>query len=437
MTIPELLQKRAALGEQARAIILGATNEARSLTSDETVTYDKMKADIDGLGALVAKERALSSALGEKHEAVDPKEESRSGKFTSRMAQERSKIDAHRTSLASDAYADAFDTFTRRGLNDCQPEQIQLLSEVRASSPLSDVTGSAGAFLIPQGFYTTLTDAMKWYGGIRASKATIISTATGNTLPVPTANDTSNIGELLAENTQATQALTEMSFGVVTLKAYKYSSKVVLVPIELLQDSYFDVGQYVAKKLGQRIGRITNNHFTVGTGTNQPKGLVTAATVGVTGANGETAKCSYADLINLIHSVDPAYRAGSQWMFNDSTAAVLELMVDANNRPLLQSSLLGIAQEISGGAVDSRKFLLGYEVVINNDVASMAANAKSMVFGDLSNYFVRDVMDIQLVRFAEKYMDFGQVGFLAFYRGDGNLIDAGMHPVSVFVNSAV
>lgn len=431
MTIPELLQKRAALGEQARSIILGAQNEGRGLTSEETEKYDKMKADVDGISDLITKERALSSTLGEKHEVETDQRKGQKSPF----AEERTRAEEHRKRLESAEYQDAFNVYLRRGLKSGSPEET-LLNEVRAASPLSDVTGAAGAYLIPQGFYTTLTDAMKWYGGMRASKATVITTATGNTLPVPTANDTSNIGELLAENTAATQATTEMSFGQVLLKAYKYSSKVVLVPIELLQDSYFDVGAFVAKKLGQRIGRITNTHFTTGDASSKPSGIVTGATAGVTGATGQTLTVIYDDLVGLIHSIDPAYRAGAQFMFNDATAGVLEKLKDGNGRPLLNSSLLGITAEIAAGTVDTRKFLMGYEVVINNDVASMGANAKSILFGDMSSYMIRDVLDIQLVRFQELYMTSGQVGFLAFYRGDGALIDAGMHPVKYYSNSA-
>jgi len=436
MTIPELLQKRAALGEQARAVILTAQNEARGLKPEEVEKYDKMKVDIDGLTDLINRERSLSAATGELNPVEDKKTKDGKAQFESRMQQERARMESHRQLLAKPEYEDAFHTYLRFGKEDLTPDQSRVLYEARVASPLSDVTGAAGAYLIPQGFYTTLTDAMKWFGGMRASNATVIRTATGNALPFPTANDTGNTGELIAENTAATQASTEMAFGQVVLGAYKYSSKYVLVPIELLQDSYFDVGAFIAKKLGERIGRITNNHFTVGTGSSQPKGIVPAATAGVTGTTGQTLTVIYDDLINLIHSIDPAYRAGAQWMYNDATAAKIELLKDGNNRPLVNSSLVGIANEVSGGAIDQRKFLLGYEVVVNNDMAVMAANAKSILFGATSSYFIREVMDIQLVRFQELYMNSGQVGFLAFYRADGNLIDAGTHPVKYYANSA-
>ena len=438
MTIPELLQKRAKLGTDARAIIEGARNEGRGLNSDETIKYDAIDADLKGINALMTRERELTAATADLT-AADEARSAGTGTETATRGKQLLGLEARSARWqelrSTDQYREAFVGFLRHG-KELGDDQRQLLDEVRAASPLSDVTGTAGAYTIPQGFYATLTDAMKWFGGIRQSNATIISTATGNVLPFPTDNDTGNVGELLAENAPATQATTEMVFGVVNLGAYKYSSKVVLVPIELLQDSAFDIGSFVAKKLGQRIGRINNNHFTLGTGVGQPKGLVTAATVGVTGAVGKTITVGLADMIALIHKVDPAYRAGAQWMYNDATAGIIESMVDTAGRPLLNSSLSGVAAEIAGGSVSQKKYLLGYEVVVNNDMAVMAANAKSMAFGDMSTYFVRDVMDIQLIRFQELYMGSGQVGFLAFSRSDANQIDAGMHPIQLYVNSA-
>ena len=172
---------------------------------------------------------------------------------------------------------------------------------------LSAVTGASGGYTVPQGFYYTLTEALKWYGGIKASRATILRTATGNDLPMPTENDTSNVGELLAESAAAGTA--DPTFGQVVMKAYKFSSKVVKVPIELIQDSAFDISSYVARKLGIRIGRITNTYMTTGTGSSQPQGIVNGSTLSKTTASATA--ITYAELKDLEHSVDPAYRGGA------------------------------------------------------------------------------------------------------------------------------
>jgi HK97 family phage major capsid protein len=79
---------------------------------------------------------------------------------------------------------------------------------------------------------------------------------------------------------------------------------------------------------------------------------------------------------------------------------------------------------------------MGYPVVVNNDVVAMAANAKSILFGDFKRYKIRRARGISLVRLNERYADNLQVGFFAYMRADGNLIDAGTNPVKYYANSA-
>ena len=79
---------------------------------------------------------------------------------------------------------------------------------------------------------------------------------------------------------------------------------------------------------------------------------------------------------------------------------------------------------------------MGYPYVINQDVAVPAASAKSLLFGALDKYHIREVMDISVLRLVERYADYGQVGFLAFARADGDLVDAGTHPVKYYANAA-
>lgn len=198
-----------------------------------------------------------------------------------------------------------------------------------------------------------------------------------------------------------------------------------LIPIELLQDSAFDIESYIRNVIQTRIGRITNQHFTTGTGTSQPTGVVTNATLGKTGATGQTTSITYDDLIDLIHSIDPAYRvAGSEFMFNDSTLKALRKLKDTQGLPIWQPGL-------TQGEPDR---ILGFKYTINQDVATMAANAKSILFGDFSKFFIRDVMDLSIFRMGEKYIDAGQVGFVAFSRHDSTLVDTSA--IKYYANSA-
>lgn len=295
---------------------------------------------------------------------------------------------------------------------------------------MSTTTNSEGGFTVATEVASSVIDALKAYGGMRRV-ADVFATEQGNPMSYPTSDGTAEEGELVVENASATDA--DISFGTVALPVYKFSSKVVTVPIELLQDSSVDIEAFVRQRLVTRLGRITNRLFTTGTGTGQPNGVATAATVGVTAANGtsQVTAVIYDSLVNLQHSVDPAYREGGlcSWMFNDTTLREIRKMKDSQSRPIF---VPGYEVGSPGGDPDR---LLGSPIVINQSVADMAASARSILFGDFKGYKIRDAMQLEMFRFTDSaFMKKGQVGFLAWLRSGGNLADVGA--VRVFVNAA-
>ena len=416
----ELRERRQSLVTEAQSILTAAP--ASGMSPEDEQRFDKLMADADRIEKdvkrfeeLEADQRDLDSAY---RPAVKPDTREQEGDPEQRAA------------VAHKSESRAFSAYLRGGLSNLSGEQRKIMEARFESRSLAEGTGSAGGFLVPQDFYRKLTEAYKWYGGMRQSGATILQTADGATMPFPTDNDTSNVGAILAENAQATE--TDMAFGSVSLGAWTYTSKIVTVPLNLVQDSAFDLDSYLARKLGIRIGRITNTHFTVGTGASQPRGVTIDATSGKVGLTGQTLTLIYDDLVDLEHAIDPAYRPQSRFMLHDSSLKVIKKIKDTSGRPLWRSSLEGIGVAVSGNP----DTINGYPYVVNNDMAVMAANAKSVLFGDFSNYMIRDVLGVQIMRLTERYADFFQVGFIAFARADGALIDAGTHPVAYYQNSA-
>lgn len=293
------------------------------------------------------------------------------------------------------------------------------------NATMSTGTGSEGGYTVPTETARTVLDALKAFGGMR-SVATVITTAAGHSMSWPTSDGTAETGELVGENAAAADL--DIAFGTLALPVYKYSSKVVAVPIELLQDSGVDLEAFIRARLVQRLGRITNTHFTTGTGSSQPRGIVTASTAGKTGTTGQAATVIFEDLVDLEHSVDPAYRMSPScgWMFADSTLKVLKKLKDGDGRPLW----------LPGLSAKEPATILNYGYTINQDVAAMAANAKSILFGDLGKYVIRDAMQMTFYRFDDSaYAKKGQVGFLAFLRSGGNFMDVG-GAVKHYANSA-
>lgn len=313
----------------------------------------------------------------------------------------------------------AFDGLMRRGLGGLTAEHRKLIDarhvdaeEFRAQSV---GTTTAGGYTVPQDFGSGIEVALKQFGGVR-NVATVIPTGDGRDLPWPTVNDTGNVGVLITENTADTEQ--DVTFGQVTFKAYMFTSKVVRVSKELLQDSAVDVGALLSRLFGERLGRGTAAYYATGTGSSQPQGIITAATLGK-GAASATA-FTYAEMIDLKHSVDPSYRMGAKWLLHDSILKAVKQLKDSEGRPIWQPNIaLAVPATIDGD---------GYQIEQGMDSA-LTTGKKIMAYGDLSKFQIRDVLGFQLVVLHELYALNRQVGFNMFMRTDSRLLDAGTNPV--------
>lgn len=286
-------------------------------------------------------------------------------------------------------------------------------------------TTTAGGFTVPQGFIARVDRKLKLISPFFAenlASATseaesifdFIRTDTGNDLPMPTNDDTSNTGELLAENTDAFTNATDLVFAQVTLKAYKYNAKPMKISNELLNDSGVDIESLIADTLATRIGRIVNTHFTTGDNSSKPQGITVGATAGKTTA-GATA-ITFPEIIDLVHSVDAAYRKSPsvRFMLNDLILAYLKKQTIGSStndsRPLWQPGY-------AFGAPDT---IDGYQYLINNDMASTVATTNiTMLFGDMKKYMIRQVNGYIVKRLNERFADLDQTAWLMFARFDG------------------
>ena len=284
--------------------------------------------------------------------------------------------------------------------------------EQRAMSATNLVTGGAW---VPEGFMQKLEVALLAYGGILQA-ATPLRTDAGNPLPMPCLNDTTVKATLIGENVAQT-APTDPATSQVTLTSYEYTTGPIKIPQTLIEDSAFNVEATVAEIAGIRIGRKLADHLTTGTGNGQPNGIIPAAT----SYSASTTAIVADDIIKLIHQIDPAYRAaGCSFMMHDSILLLCRLLKDGIGRYLWSSGL-------AGGMPDN---ISGYPVIMNQSMdTATSSGKKSMVFGLLSKYIVRTVRDMQLYRLDQLYRESNQIGFIGISRVDGNLLDAGTHPV--------
>lgn len=410
MNIKELRAKRADLAKQARKIL---TDAGENFTAEHDAQTASIYSEIELIDARIEKEDKLLAI-----EAGVDSPEARGRKvseITGKTADEETANEVRAAAI--------FAKWARSGDRALNAEDIEFI-RTRPNATMSTTTNSEGGYTVPRRMATALIERLKAFGGVRAV-ASQMSTDGGNPMDYPTVDETSQTGELVAENATATDQ--DIAFGTKAIGAFRYSSKVVTVPIELLADSAFDLEAFINKALTTRLGRITNTHFTTGTGSGQPEGIVTAASQGKVAAVGNTTTISYDDFVDINHALDPAYRANAGYMFHDDVLKIAKKLKDTTGRPLWRPGM-------SGNDPDN---INGLPYTINQGMATPAANAKSILCGDFSTYMIRDALDVMLMRFADSaYMKKGQIGFLAFMRTDGKLLSVSGDTVKFFQQSA-
>jgi HK97 family phage major capsid protein len=374
----------------------------------EAEKLDAILAQVEAIDSEIARESRMASMALDNPQALHEALLNTSTRDPSRQGEE----------------APALRAFLTGGLSNMSDgDRARMLARVNPDirNAMSTTTTTEGGYTTAIEYQKSLEQAMKAFGGMRAVAAQI-RTATGIDMNFPTTDATAEIGEIVGQNGGVTGL--DTTFGNTALSVFKYSSKKIALPFELVQDSFIDIEAYIQGLLAMRLGRIGNTHYTTGDGSSKPFGIVPRSASGKIAATGNTVAVTYDDLVDLEHSVDPAYRGqpGVGYMMHDSSVKVLRKIKDGNARPIFVPGYEADAL-VNGGAPDR---LMGRPIYINQDMPVMAANAKSILFGQLSKYVIRDVMDLTMFRMTDSaFTLLGQIGFVAFMRSGGNLIDAG------------
>ena len=393
MTLQELKARYAAIAAEMRS--LNETTKDEAWTGEVRSKWEGMRTELAGIKEKIEREEELRE-----NDQRFIEERARNDQSPARTP----LLDAQGPAAEQRA---AFDQFMRGGLDGCSVEQRSMVLQMRAqgTSP-----SEQGGYTVPTTLQTRIIEALRSYGGI-ASVAQLLTTDNGAPIAWVVANGEDEEGELIGENKPATEK--DVTFGMSTLGAYTISSKIIRISEQLLADSGVDIEGFLAGRIASRNGRTRARLIVQGTGAAetadapaQPRGLEVSAAVGK--ATASATKFTWQEINGLIHSIDPAYRTAPQFRlaFNDSTLQAIEELVDGNNRPLW---LPGIDAERPATILKQR-------YVIDQAIASIAANAKFMYAGDFNQLMIRDVRGMTLKRLVERYAEYGQVGFLAFMR---------------------
>lgn len=402
-TIKELREQQARIATNARSKfseITDTTPEDRAAEIERE--FDTMMAEHDKLGQRVERLAKLDEAEARAN-AGDPRRPM--GRDTEARAVDQGVLPEYREVFAKAVCGHDLSAEERSILN-------RGASEARAQTA---GTTTAGGYTVPTELLNRIEISMKAHGPMYdGNVVSEIVTSSGNPMKLPTIDDTAKTAAAHTEaGTVTDDGGEDVTFGQKSLDAYSYDTEWIRWSWELTADSIFSMEALLGDLLGQRMGRTANTQLTTGTGTSAPNGVVTASTLGKTSASATAITSD--EIIDLIHSVDPAYRANPKaaFMFNDATLAILRKLKDGDGNYLWQMG------DVTKGAPGT---LLGYRYYINQAMASVPASASAsrvMIFGDLAKYYVRKVGSP--VTFVARERFAPDLGILGLIRFDGEL----------------
>ena len=383
--ILELREKRAKLWDSTKAFLDSRRNDNGLLSAEDTATSEKMEADVVNLGKEIDRlERQAVLDL----ELAKPTTTA----ITNRPSPNQ---EPEKTGRASSEYQAAF------------WKSMRSKTSFEVQNALQIGTDSEGGYLVPSEFERTLVQALEEQNIFR-QLARVITTASGDRkIPVVASKGTASWVE-----EEGTIPESDDAFGQVSIGVYKLAT-VIKISEELLNDSIFNLEQYIAREFARRIGTKEEEAFFTGDGSGKPTGILAAsggAGLGVTAA--ATSAITFDEIMDLYYSLKSPYRRNAVFITNDATVKAIRKLKDGNGQYLWQPA-------VTVGEPDT---LFGRPVRTSSYVPTIASGAKVLAFGDFSYYWVADRQGRSFQRLNELYAVTGQVGFKATQRVDGKLI---------------
>lgn len=384
----ELRSERARVVGELRALIDRAEAENRDFSGEEIQTEERLQGEIS----------ALTSRI-ERQERADQFD-----RYNPTVTAEVSDRDG-----GGDQQVSAADEF--RSFFAGKAERARTFQVERRDDPPHDLnkgTDVEGGYTVGEDFVTSLYEEMEEFSVIRQAGPTVLTTARGDDLLIPKTDDFSQAA-IVGEG--STIGKSNPTFDQVKLGAYKYAF-IMTASRELIEDtSVSNLIGFFAQQGGRALGDASGEHFVAGTGSGQPQGIITGATVGKEAS--ATAALASDELFELYHSVIRAYRVRGTWLMHDDSVLAIRKLKDSDDNYLWQPGL-------QAGQPDR---LLGRPVFPDPHVPTIEAGAKPIAFGDMSGYYVRDVGAVEVVRSDEYLFDSDQIAWRFLVRTDGKLVD--------------
>jgi len=397
MDIKELQNKRKGLFTEMNRLNDLTLKEDRVFTADEQTKYNQLETDLDKFGAQIDRSQKLTAREVELSATRDS---------NYRAALDNADSTKPR---ATKEYRDAF--FGKGGLIRNKGIVTNISHDI--FNVLQTGIDGDGGYLVPEEYEAEIMRLLYNDDPIRAA-ATVMTLSNDRNIPVQTGGVTFS---WLGENGSYGSVNPEV--GRVVLAAHKLGGYIP-VSDELLADSGSNVESFIQDTGVQAVADLENAAFAAGNGAGKPEGLFTVTSVanvnvgGITGAVSAAAAITGDNLIDLFHSLGRRYRTRGTFLTSDTMVKLIRKLKDGDSQYIWQPGL-------TAGQPDA---ILGRPVMVSDFATAPAADAKSIIFGDLSKYFIADRVGLSLMRLNELGALNGQVYFRMSKRTDGRLTDA-------------
>jgi HK97 family phage major capsid protein len=364
---------RANLIAQVREVIDTAEADKRGLGAEELQKIDRIEADIARADEMIAVAKRNEERKAELSVAA---------KGFTPVATERSASDV-----------------------------LREIAQTRSAHTFEKRTLTPSTNTVPKSFYDEVFDVARLVGPM-LDVSQVINTTSGEDLTIPTLTAYSTAALTSAGGTVSAS---DPTYSSITLGAYKYGF-LIQAANELVTDAGFDLASHLAQQAGNAIGYAVNAALTTGTGTVQPNGIVTAAGSGITGGTGVSGAFTADNLIDLAYTnIDGAVRRlpGVGYMAAGPTIGAMRKLKDSAGNYLYQ---VGVGQPDT---------FAGFQVIENPAMASVATNAKSVLFGHFPSYKVRVAGGLQVASSQDYAFNTDLTTWRFLIRLDGNLTHSG------------
>lgn len=286
----------------------------------------------------------------------------------------------------------AYDAYLRNGIH-----AVRQNEELRTYAPLSVGSEALGQYLVPVTTGPEIESKIKAAGQI-LSVMRYLNSGTGETINWPTSDDTAEAGEWINENGAVSQS--NPVFAHVPLSSFQWSSKQVLVPLSLIQDTRFDLVGHLNQCFALRAARAYSTRAV----TDSTDGLlVISGTGSLTSASATV--LDYNEPLTLQGKIDLGYVMSSTYVMNFTTYLGYRALKSSTGQPLWP------VEDYSKGMFHGRPF------VICQDMESFGTTGKKyLALGDFSKFIYRAAGPMSVFRFNELFMSNLQHGFQSYQR---------------------